>query len=151
MRRGRRLETPITLESEDASIDSSVEVCKSVRVSLYCWHSRFSLPGDLPPSGPSPRTPNPDRGLRKWLCGSADALVRSFKEIKMASGTVKFFNSQKGFGFIQQDGGGPDVFVHVSAVERAGMRGLAEGQKLQFDIEADRKSGKSAATNLQTA
>jgi CspA family cold shock protein len=85
------------------------------------------------------------------LCGPADALVRSFKEIEMASGTVKFFNSQKGFGFIQQDGGGPDVFVHVSAVERAGMRGLAEGQKLQFDIEADRKSGKSSATNLQTA
>jgi CspA family cold shock protein len=71
-------------------------------------------------------------------------------EIDMATGTVKFFNSQKGFGFIQQDGG-PDVFVHVSAVERAGMRGLVEGQKLTFDIEADRKSGKSSATNLQTA
>jgi CspA family cold shock protein len=73
------------------------------------------------------------------------------EETDMASGTVKFFNSQKGFGFIQQEGGGPDVFVHVSAVERAGMRGLAEGQKLTFDIEADRKSGKSAATNLQEA
>jgi CspA family cold shock protein len=69
----------------------------------------------------------------------------------MATGTVKFFNGQKGFGFIAQDGGGPDVFVHVSAVERAGMRGLVEGQKLTFDIEADRKTGKSAATNLQTA
>jgi CspA family cold shock protein len=69
----------------------------------------------------------------------------------MATGTVKFFNGQKGFGFIAQDGGGPDVFVHVSAVERAGMRGLAEGQKLTFDIEADRKNGKSAATNLQAA
>ena len=69
----------------------------------------------------------------------------------MANGTVKFFNGQKGFGFIAQDGGGPDVFVHVSAVERAGMRGLAEGQKVTFDIEADRKSGKSAATNLQDA
>jgi len=80
----------------------------------------------------------------------ADALVR-FKETNMATGTVKFFNSQKGFGFIQQENGGPDVFVHVSAVERAGMRGLVEGQKLTFDIEADRKSGKSAATNLQTA
>jgi CspA family cold shock protein len=73
------------------------------------------------------------------------------KEITMATGTVKFFNGQKGFGFIAQDGGGPDVFVHVSAVERAGMRGLAEGQKVTFDIEADRKSGKSAATNLQAA
>ena len=69
----------------------------------------------------------------------------------MATGTVKFFNGQKGFGFIAQDGGGPDVFVHVSAVERAGMRGLAEGQKLTFDIAADRKNGKSAATNLQAA
>ena len=69
----------------------------------------------------------------------------------MATGTVKWFNGQKGFGFIAQDGGGPDVFVHVSAVERAGMRGLAEGQKITFDIEADRKSGKSAATNLQAA
>ena len=69
----------------------------------------------------------------------------------MATGTVKFFNGQKGFGFIAQEGGGPDVFVHVSAVERAGMRGLVEGQKITFDVEADRKSGKSAATNLQAA
>jgi cold shock protein len=68
----------------------------------------------------------------------------------MAQGTVKFFNSQKGFGFIVQDGGGPDVFVHISAVERAGMSNLNEGQKLTFDVEADRRSGKSAATNLQT-
>jgi CspA family cold shock protein len=67
----------------------------------------------------------------------------------MAQGTVKFFNAQKGFGFIVQDGGGPDVFVHISAVERAGLRGLAEGQKVSFDIEADRRSGRSAATNLQ--
>ena len=69
----------------------------------------------------------------------------------MAIGTVKWFNSQKGFGFIAQEGGGPDVFVHVSAVERAGMRGLVEGQKITFDIEADQRSGKSAATNLQAA
>ena len=67
----------------------------------------------------------------------------------MATGTVKFFNSQKGFGFIQQENGGPDVFVHVSAVERAGMRGLVEGQKVSFEIEADQRSGKSAAANLQ--
>jgi CspA family cold shock protein len=70
-------------------------------------------------------------------------------EAFMAQGTVKFFNAQKGFGFIQQDAGGPDVFVHISAVERSGMRGLVEGQKLTFDIEADRRSGKSAAANLQ--
>ena len=64
----------------------------------------------------------------------------------MASGTVKFFNSQKGFGFIQQEGGGPDVFVHVSAVERAGLRGLVEGQKINFDIITER--GKQDASNL---
>jgi CspA family cold shock protein len=69
----------------------------------------------------------------------------------MAQGTVKFFNAQKGYGFITQDGGGPDVFVHISAVERAGMRTLVEGQKVTFDIEADRRSGKSAAANLQAA
>ena len=67
----------------------------------------------------------------------------------MAQGTVKFFNNTKGFGFIVQDGGGPDVFVHISAVERAGMHSLNDGQKISFDIEADRKTGKSAATNLQ--
>jgi CspA family cold shock protein len=67
----------------------------------------------------------------------------------MATGTVKFFNSQKGYGFIVQDNGGPDVFVHISAVERAGMRQLNEGQKLSFDVQADRRSGKSAAENLQ--
>ena len=66
----------------------------------------------------------------------------------MASGTVKFFNSTKGFGFIAPDDGSNDVFVHVSAVERAGMRGLAEGQKLNFDVVADRKTGKSSAGNL---
>jgi len=66
-----------------------------------------------------------------------------------AKGVVKFFNGQKGFGFIVRDDGGEDVFVHISAVERAGMRSLVEGQKVQFDVQPDRKTGKSAATNLQ--
>src|SRR5665213_2389390 len=81
--------------------------------------------------------------------GKQNALCVSKRRPPMATGTVKFFNSQKGFGFIVQDGGGPDVFVHISAVERAGMSNLNEGQKLSFDIEADRKNGKSAAANLQ--
>ena len=76
-------------------------------------------------------------------------MLRFQKEATLATGTVKFFNAQKGFGFIVQDGGGPDVFVHISAVERAGMSNLNEGQKLSFDVEADRRSGKSAAANLQ--
>jgi cold shock protein len=69
----------------------------------------------------------------------------------MTQGTVKWFNGQKGFGFIQPDDGGKDVFVHISAVERAGMHGLNEGQKVSFDVVADRKTGKSSADNLRTA
>ena len=69
----------------------------------------------------------------------------------MDTGTVKWFNSQKGFGFIQPTNGGADVFVHISAVERAGMSTLNEGQKLTFDVVADRRSGKSAAENLRAA
>jgi len=67
----------------------------------------------------------------------------------MNTGTVKWFNSAKGFGFIQPDNGSMDVFVHVSAVERAGMRSLSDGQKITYDIVQDRKSGKSSADNLQ--
>jgi cold shock protein len=67
----------------------------------------------------------------------------------MQTGTVKWFNAQKGFGFIQPESGGPDVFVHISAVERAGLNGLNEGQKLSFEVVADRRSGKSSADRLQ--
>jgi len=69
----------------------------------------------------------------------------------MASGTVKWFNSTKGFGFIQPDDGGADVFVHISAVERAGLGSLNEGQKVGFELERDRKSGKMSAGQLTAA
>ena len=69
----------------------------------------------------------------------------------MNTGTVKFYNGQKGFGFIQPDDGGKDVFVHASALERAGMRGLAEGQKVAFDTAEDRRSGKIAVNNIESA
>jgi CspA family cold shock protein len=71
-------------------------------------------------------------------------------DFTMASGTVKWFNSTKGFGFIQPDSGSRDVFVHISAVERAGLRDLADGQKVTFDVEAGR-DGREAATNLALA
>ena len=67
----------------------------------------------------------------------------------MNTGTVKFFNSTKGFGFIEQGNGQPDVFVHISAVERAGMSGLQEGQKLSYELQRDPRKGKTSAANLQ--
>ncbi|MBU3730005.1 MAG: cold-shock protein [Beijerinckiaceae bacterium] len=69
----------------------------------------------------------------------------------MKNGTVKFYNGQKGFGFIQPDDGGADVFVHATALERAGLRGLNEGQKVMFDTAEDRRSGKMAVNNIQAA
>ena len=69
----------------------------------------------------------------------------------MATGTVKWFNSTKGFGFIQPDNGDADVFVHISAVERAGMRAIVEGQKLGYELERDNKSGKMSAGQLRAA
>jgi len=69
----------------------------------------------------------------------------------MTTGTVKWFNNQKGFGFIQPENGDKDVFVHISAVERAGMSTLTEGQKVSFEVVADRRTGKSSADNLKQA
>ena len=71
------------------------------------------------------------------------------REFIMSNGTVKWFNGQKGFGFIQPDDGGQDVFVHISAVERAGMSNLTEGQKLSYELTKDTRSGKMSADKLQ--
>jgi CspA family cold shock protein len=69
----------------------------------------------------------------------------------METGTVKFYNEQKGFGFITPDAGGKDVFVHATALERAGMRSLSEGQKVQYDTQADRRTGKIAVGTIKAA
>ena len=69
----------------------------------------------------------------------------------MATGTVKWFNEQKGFGFIQPDGGSKDVFVHISAVERAGLGTLKEGQKVSFEMETDQRTGKTSAGTLKVS
>jgi CspA family cold shock protein len=118
------------------------------QTSLYARHSRFSRLVVSPQRAfPKQRKIRiEDRANGSHGNKTHDAFQM---EAMMAQGTVKFFNAQKGFGFIVQDAGGPDVFVHISAVERAGMSNLNEGQKLSFDIEPDRRSGKSAATNLQ--
>jgi CspA family cold shock protein len=84
-------------------------------------------------------------GAPNALASLARALSRTRL---MATGTVKWFNAQKGFGFIQPDNGGKDVFVHISAVERAGLRDLQEGQKVTYDVQVER--GKEAAGNLKT-
>jgi cold shock protein len=78
-------------------------------------------------------------------------VTRCLLEKKMATGTVKWFNGQKGFGFIQPNDGGNDVFVHISAVERAGLSGLAEGQKVNFELKTDKMRGKTSAENLSLA
>jgi CspA family cold shock protein len=85
------------------------------------------------------------------LCAPARAYVHLTKTegIPMNTGIVKFYNDQKGFGFIQPDGGGKDVFVHATALERAGLRGLVEGQKVAFDTQEDRRTGKIAVGNIQ--
>jgi CspA family cold shock protein len=70
------------------------------------------------------------------------------RDENMATGTVKWFNGQKGYGFIQPDEGGADVFVHISAVQRSGLNGLDEGQKITYEIVKDKRTGKSAADNL---
>ncbi|MBB3771585.1 MULTISPECIES: cold-shock protein [Ancylobacter] len=69
----------------------------------------------------------------------------------MATGTVKWFNEQKGYGFIQPDQGGQDVFVHISAVQRAGLQSLSDGQKVSYEIETDRRSGKQSAGDIRPA
>ena len=97
-----------------------------------------------------PNIDEPEREvvLSHALCSRA---LKQTKDTPMNTGTVKFYNDQKGFGFIQPDNGGNDVFVHATALERAGIRGLVEGQKVSFDTEADRRSGKMAVGNIQAA
>jgi len=87
--------------------------------------------------------------LRSSRCGSILRAGHYLKDEHMTQGTVKWFNGQKGYGFIQPNDGGQDVFVHISVVERAGMTGLNEGQKVSFDVVPNPKTGKSSAENLR--
>jgi CspA family cold shock protein len=101
-------------------------------------------------SGPAPARPprsGPPRSFDRQGSDGGRGPVR--EAIGAGSGVVKWFNPTKGFGFIQPNGGGGDVFVHISAVERAGLSSLSEGQVVSYDLEQDRRSGKSSATNLR--
>jgi CspA family cold shock protein len=96
---------------------------------------------------PSPNIDEPSFEARVRL--GLKCISVSERLIPMMTGTVKFYNDQKGFGFIQPDDGGKDVFVHATALERAGIRSLNEGQKVSFDTQVDRRSGKTAVGNIQ--
>ena len=87
-------------------------------------------------------------GRTNW---GGDRLRQTARGTYLATGTVKWFNGQKGYGFIQPDEGGADVFVHISAVQRSGLNGLDEGQKVNYEIVKDKRTGKSAADNLTPA
>jgi cold shock protein len=103
--------------------------------------------GSAPPSDRAPRRGPPARGYDRPERDAPPRDARS--QAGSGSGQVKWFNPAKGFGFIQPSDGGGDIFVHISAVERAGLRGLDEGQTVSYDLEQDRRSGKFSATNLR--
>ena len=115
-----------------------VGACGPGRDCPHCCRRAVEIRAPAP--GPSPRfDPRRARASRNAFHGT----------LPIAVGTVKWFNGQKGYGFIQPDNGDKDVFVHISAVERAGMDSLQEGQKLTFDIERDRRTGRASAANLR--
>jgi CspA family cold shock protein len=114
-------------------------------------HSKIALPATLCPKNLA-QTRQRRRGLfersvRRVPLGAISRASLDHRIRIMATGTVKWFNATKGFGFIQPDSGGKDVFVHISAVERAGLNGLNEGQKITYEVQQDR--GKDAAVNLK--
>jgi CspA family cold shock protein len=105
--------------------------------------------GFCAPGTASNELPFKNRYLQSAVHPRVAVSAYAMKGFIMTTGTVKWFNSTKGFGFIQPDDGGPDAFVHISAVERAGMREIVEGQKISYDMERDSKSGKMSACNLR--
>ena len=139
-----------TLEMQIASLLFASEAALAERAPIiYALPIEFRL-NDL--ASHALRVGSDDLPPNLELNGAAQQaayLNTSGRKICMSQGTVKWFNSQKGFGFIQPDDGGKDVFVHISAVERAGMSNLHEGQKISYEVVADRKTGKSSADQLR--
>lgn len=119
----------------------SGQTCALLRKSIECGRSISRCAFLNAPAGPFPKTSD-------QLNLKPRDVTRMLWEKRMPTGTVKWFNGQKGFGFIQPTDGGNDVFVHISAVERAGLGGLAEGQKVSFELKTDKMRGKVSAENL---
>jgi CspA family cold shock protein len=117
-------------EAQSTGIDVAVELCFAP---LRLWRS------------------SPSKSILKSSHGFELGFMADLKEIVMEIGTVKWFNGTKGFGFIQPDAGGADIFVHISAVEQAGLRGLNDGQQISYDAVRSSRTGKMAAENLKTA
>jgi CspA family cold shock protein len=125
--------------------------CLALRRALVQNLPNIDHPGDEP-RGSAALNPSADPSANPSVHlehESSRSNLSQQEDISVINGTVKFYNSQKGFGFIQPDDGSKDVFVHVTALERAGLRGLNEGQKVAFDTQPDRKTGKIAVGNIQ--
>src|SRR5262249_11905480 len=122
--------------------------CKTRHRPLFSRASSFG-PNDLASPRIARLTTTFPKISRRTGGAHAQPICMQSKDVTMTQGTVKWFNGQKGFGFIQPDDGSKDVFVHISAVERAGMHGLNEGQKVSYEVVADRRTGKSSAQNLR--
>ena len=138
MDNGKPSAAVLTLPQKCSLFRAATKVLATPATTLTVWVLRYE---------------DPNQGLyepRDGRAGDSHESVRR-KEETMATGTVKWFNAQKGYGFIQPDDGGKDVFVHISAVERAGMGTLNEGQKVSYELERDARSGKESAGQLQSA
>ena len=132
-----------------SAIESGPVLCNTLPIDFEIVSDNSQL---RPCSSAAARPTSPPQDPRLITCAQLRMPVNFLDQVRsMSTGTVKWFNSQKGFGFIQPDAGGADVFVHISAVERAGLATLNDGQKVNYELEKDARSGKMSAGQLSAA